>query len=267
MSEPTRFPTTSRVLQIFVPRILEKSIKPIFLKYSKVQSDKRGGRTLKKQVLDFDNVNEQWRGEVAQAATLLYRCVLQMKCTEMEKMLGQIVPPTLSLIDDYDVKLKTLGVSTLDYLLKEVRPESIRRSGLGDVFYEALVNCLSYQSETSHLPLLRLSFSAIITLVSLVEPIEERSRYTKYEKILSDSVIRGFVYSGDKIAVRQVLLEQIPRLAEGLGIVIVKYLQDLIQNLCATLEVALDVPNKNEILNLHLTASKGIEVLITKCWP
>ncbi|RHZ81237.1 hypothetical protein Glove_122g106 [Diversispora epigaea] len=247
--------------------ILENSVKPIFLKHSKIHTEKREGKTFSKRVLNYGE-NDLWRGEISHAVYILCWCVLLMKGSEIESTIGLIIPPILSLIDDYDIRFKTQGVIMLNHLLKKVKkPEIIQRSGLSDVFYDALLNCLSYQQEIIHVSLLQSSYSAIIELISTVESMESESRYLKYEKILSQHIIKGFIYAGDKLVIKQVLLDQVIPLVNELGIIVVKYLKDLIKHLCSTLEIPLIVSNRDEILNLHLTASKGIEKLITKCWP
>ncbi|RIB10067.1 hypothetical protein C2G38_2207132 [Gigaspora rosea] len=250
-----------------VSKILENFVKPVFIKHSKVQNAKlSSGKEIKKRVLDFEDMNDSWRGEVMQATSILQWCISQTKPSEIEPLLGLIIPPILSLIDDYDVKLKIRGVSILEHLLKLVGSKTFQHSGLGEVFYEALSKCLTYLDETSYVTLIRVSFSTIISLVSLIEPLEAESRYIKYEKILSDIVVKGLIFSGDKLAIRRVLLEQIPRICEELSIVTVKYLQDLIQALCTTLEILI-ISNNEETLGLHISAAKGLEVIITKCWP
>ncbi|CAG8511893.1 6657_t:CDS:2 [Cetraspora pellucida] len=246
-----------------VPKILENFVKPVFIKNSKIQNAKlSSGKQIKKRVLDFEDMDESWRGEIMQATSILQWCISQTKPSEVESILGLVIPPILSLIDDYDVKLKTCGVSILEHLLKLVDSETFRRSGLG----EALSKCLTYLDEISYVTLIRVSFSTIISLVSLIEPIGTEARYLKYDKILSDNIVKGLTFSGDKLAIRRVLLEQIPRICEELGIVTVKYLQDLIQALCTTLEIFLIVSNNEEILDLHISAAKGLEKIITKCW-
>ncbi|CAG8734624.1 1430_t:CDS:2, partial [Funneliformis caledonium] len=248
--QPDRFPTVTRMIQTFVPKILEKYVKPTFIKYPVNVDQRRNGKS-KRNTVDFDSANESWRGENS----------------EIEKTIGLIIPPTLSLIDDYNVDFKTRGVSILDHLLKKLKPNIIHQTGLGDVFHEALSKCLTYQSETSHVSLLRQSFSAIISLISLTERTNSETRYIKYEQILSNNVVKGFIFSGDKIVIRIILLQQIPKLAEELGIVTVKYLQELIHVICDSLEFPLEFTNKEQMLELHFEAAKGLEKIIGVCWP
>ena len=86
-------------------------------------------------------------------------------------------------------------------------------------------SCLTYQSDTQHASLLRPSFSAMTNLISVTEAPDSEEKFKKFEKILHKHVIKGMILAGDRITIRQVLLEQIPKLAELLGIITVKYLQ------------------------------------------
>jgi hypothetical protein len=264
--QPKRFPTVTRMIQIFAPEILEKYVKPVFLKHSSVNIDKRSGKA-KKQTVKLDDGNESWRGEMAKASNLLYFCVLHLKNEEIEKTIGLVIPPTLSLIDDYNVNFKLRGVSILEHLLKELKSDIIQQTGLGEVFHETLSKCLTYQNDESHIPLLRQSFSAIISLISLTEKNGSETRYIKYEQILSNNVVKGFIFSGDKILIRIVLLQQIPKLGQELGIVMVKYLRELIQAVCDSLDVTFEFTNKERTIELHCEAAKGLEKIISVCWP
>ncbi|CAG8542500.1 2242_t:CDS:2 [Racocetra fulgida] len=112
-----------------VSKILESFVKPVFLKNSKVQNAKlSSGKQLKKRVLNFEDMDESWRVEIMQATSILHWCISQTKPSEVESILGLVIPPILSLIDDYDVKLKTRGVSILERLLKLVDSETFQPS-------------------------------------------------------------------------------------------------------------------------------------------
>jgi len=69
------------MIQTFISKILEKYVKPIFMKYSPVNADKRNGKS-KRNTVDFDSTNETWRGEIAQCSNLLSWCVLHLEVCE-----------------------------------------------------------------------------------------------------------------------------------------------------------------------------------------
>ena len=69
------------MIQILAPEILEKYVKPVFLKYSSVNINKRSEKS-KKQTVGLDGGNESWRGEIAQSSNLLYFCILHLKVSK-----------------------------------------------------------------------------------------------------------------------------------------------------------------------------------------
>ena len=81
--QPKRFPTVTRMIQIFSSEILEKYVKPVFLKHTPVNIEKRSGK-IKKQPVDFDIGNESWRGEIAQGSNLLCWCILHLKVSDFQ---------------------------------------------------------------------------------------------------------------------------------------------------------------------------------------
>ncbi|KAG9296197.1 hypothetical protein G9A89_014789 [Geosiphon pyriformis] len=269
--QPKRFPSLSRLVQIYTLKILERFVRPCFVRYFGSTGVKKGQTPSPSassgRFFHFIENEEELRLQVLQAASILQWCILNAKNPELEPMIGLVVPSILCLIDDYNIKFKIYGVSILDHLLKEVNSTVMQRMGLGKVFYQTLLACLTYRSEESHLNLLKTSFSAMIKLIPLVDPSNDKEIHTRFEKVLDEHVIKGLIFAGDKISIRKVLLDQLPILTDILGIVIVKYLQELTKILCATLEVPIDFPNNAEILELQITSATAFQKIISTCWP
>nr|CAG8587497.1 10465_t:CDS:2 [Entrophospora candida] len=234
--QPKRFISVSHMIQIFTPMILEKFVKSVFMKHPDF-------KTKNKSLAKMDVDIELLRIEMYQASGVLYWCVTQFKLR---------------------------GVLLIDHLIKEISPAIIKRTGLGEVFYEALFKCLAHQLEPSDLVLLKPSFAAILNLITYTESSGSESRYKKLDNIFNIFVVKGLTIKYDKIILRQFLLQQIPFFVDELGIMTVKHLNELLKEISSSLEVTLELPNirfKDEILSLHISAAKAIEKIIVKCWP
>ncbi|CAG8470263.1 13411_t:CDS:2 [Ambispora gerdemannii] len=263
--DPKRFPSVSRLVQIFAIKILERFVKPCFLQNS--EFNKTGSKVKKSREKTANSIDESKRLDISLAASALEWIVVQIQHPELDTMIGLIIPPMLTLIDDYSVKFKIQGTSILDHLLKQVKPTIIQRMGLGSIFFEALIACLTYQSEEKYIPLLRTSFSAILNLIPLIESSNLKEQHAKFEKVLFDHIIRGIIFADDRLSIRKILLEQVPPFTDALGIVAVKYLKHLIPAISNILEIPLDIPGNKRILELHITAAIAFEHIITTCWP
>nr|CAG8511077.1 1683_t:CDS:2 [Entrophospora candida] len=261
--QPKRFISVSHMIQIFTPMILEKFVKSVFMKHPDF-------KTKNKSLAKMDVDIELLRIEMYQASGVLYWCVTQFKHPNLEKIMNNVISPVLMLIDDYNFKFKLRGVLLIDHLIKEISPAIIKRTGLGEVFYEALFKCLAHQLEPSDLVLLKPSFAAILNLITYTESSGSESRYKKLDNIFNIFVVKGLTIKYDKIILRQFLLQQIPFFVDELGIMTVKHLNELLKEISSSLEVTLELPNirfKDEILSLHISAAKAIEKIIVKCWP
>ncbi|CAG8438125.1 566_t:CDS:2 [Ambispora leptoticha] len=263
--DPERFPSVSRLIQIFATKILERFVKPCFLQNA--EFNKTSSKAKKQRDKTANSIDESKRLDISLAASILEWIVMQIQHPELDTMISLIIPPMLTLIDDYNVKFKIKGTSILDHLLKQVKPAIIQRTGLGNIFYEALIVCLTYQSEEKYLPLLRTSFSAILNLIPLIESSNIKAQHAKFEKVLFDHIIRGIIFADDRLSIRKVLLEQVPPFADALGICMVKYLKHLIPAISNILEIPLNITSNKRILELHITAAIAFEHIIMTCWP
>ncbi|CAG8507883.1 1622_t:CDS:2 [Paraglomus brasilianum] len=271
-----RFRDIETLVETFVLNIMNKYIKPAFMRYSSEMNvgngkSKTSIRTTTRPSIarkyELPAEDTSWRVDIEPAARVIEWMVCRMRPPAINNMIQFLIPPTLTLLDNFDVTLKTRGITILDQILRKVNPTIIQRTGLGNVFYEAISACLMYQSEVSHAQFLRPSYSAMLNLVSVAESRGSEAWFSKHEKILRSHVLRGLVMAGDIIVIRRVLLEQIPVLVEYLDIVAVKYLKELVDAQCKTLEIPLDIPGNDEIVEMHLSAAEGLQTTIRICWP
>ena len=191
------------------------------------------------------------------------------------------------MIDDEATDFKVKGCKTLRVLLSKVDDGMLQRTGLGEVFEQAVLPILS------HLPTLtpmdesrRLLNQAYPTLIALARtrfPSERNTdkRLKCLDKMVREGVERGCVFAGEYPDIIADLMEQLALLFDEMGIYAVKHLKVresksmgillqhanaiesiiplLVDNLCNPFITAHD--------RLLVTSAKALQTVILNCWP
>jgi len=147
-----------------------------------------------------------------------------------------MVPIILTLIDDYQVPYKLLGVQLTNYcILNHTDPVQIRSTGLAHVFLEALRLCLSFHSDPE---LMDESLPCIINLIKLMinynDPQNSPEFFSLIEKIITEDIVKGISLSIGKSSI-VIFLKHLPSLVDALGVVFIRYLQIFIGPCCEIL--------------------------------
>lgn len=150
----------------------------------------------------------------------------------MEDNWPLIIPPLLTLIDDETTAYKSKGCELLTVLLKATHPDFIQRTGLGEVFQDAVMPCLSYlptlTPETESLHLLGAAYPALIALAHVRYPkdgedLKQKTRFLG--RILRQGVLKGYVHASEHGKIAELLIVQIAVLVDEMGISCVKHLK------------------------------------------
>ena len=152
--------------------------------------------------------------------------------------------------------MKAKGCELLTILLKNTAPQLLERTGLGDVFEDALMPCLSYlpsltppaqsasllaQAYPALLQLSRVRYPYSVSLKSLTSAPAKRQRYGYEEqgladenykrkrvfldKIMRDGILAGYAHCREVYRVAVVLVDQMGPIVEEMGIWAVKHLR------------------------------------------
>lgn len=116
----------------------------------------------------------------------------------------------------------------------KVTPTSLlHRTGLGEVFQDSLMPCLSYlptlTPEEESVRLLSAVYPALLTLIQrrYATPSEdgERQRIKALDKILRVGILHGYAHAGENVTIATLLVSKISDLVNQMGIVSVKHLK------------------------------------------
>ncbi|ODQ51322.1 hypothetical protein SAICODRAFT_8977 [Saitoella complicata NRRL Y-17804] len=277
-SHPNLFETR----EVLIDGILLEFIKPLFT----------ARKTRRTEAVYADSLSEDdrtpWLVDRPESLTILEWIVTRPISFNTHYHL--IVPPILALLDVANPRHKLRGVRVLQEMLNRVPRDMVEKTGLGTVFWDALMLCLTYlppmvPADVS-LPLLREAFGGLRELAelrtfSVVNTEEkERKRAKVLDEVMRSGVLKGMVYAGDQVEVAEVLMTELGMLVEAMGIWSVKHLNNVIptirdilihpfasthqKSLLATLKTLQTVLQVGEprIIGHHVDLLRGICV----CW-
>ena len=142
-----------------------------------------------------------------------------------------IIPPLLALIDDSSLKYKIIGCNSLLSLLRKCPTDLLERTGLGDVFENAVMPCLSYlpslTEESDSLRILGAAYPVLIHLALVRFPDERKhaARVKALDRVLRNGIMNGYTHAGDHVKIAELLIHQTTRLVNEMNIEFVRHLK------------------------------------------
>ncbi|KAI8370530.1 uncharacterized protein BYT42DRAFT_582752 [Radiomyces spectabilis] len=206
------------------------------------------------------------------AADIVEWCMLAVPSNTANDLFRKVAPIILIILDDYDLEFKRQGVKIFHCVLKNVDAAQLVNSGLDQVFFQALIQCLPHVTDERGVELIRVAYPCVMDLVSLTRAEKSKERLTMFEKIMTEGIIVGLMYAGHKIKVLPILLQPIARLYKELRAIGVRYLKI---TLLAIGDALMIHPNQNfasekldeDIVRLHESAIAALAEVIRQCWP
>ncbi|KAJ3052875.1 hypothetical protein HK097_005496 [Rhizophlyctis rosea] len=238
-------------------RILNEEIRPHFQHPRAAYAQHRERKESTKE-LNFQD--QAWKMDRLDCVEILTWSLLQVKHPNFGPIQHLIFPPLLTLLDDWEPEYKQRGVQILRHVVVEnSAPADVRRTGLGELFFECLSRTLTYQS---HPPLVRLTLETIIPLISVIEIKETEAWYGKLEQLLEDGILRALVLAvGGKVEVLRIYLKGVGEVMGLLGVVGVKYLKPTLGSACEVLEM-----HQGDV-ETQVVAAEMVHSIIKVCWP
>ena len=130
----------------------------------------------------------------------------------------------LTLIDDSCIEAKVRGCKIASHFFDKVPKLLLRRTGVGEVFHEALMPCLLYlpslTEEDDSVKLLCAAYSAVFALTAArLDSSEDRAtRVQLLNSIVRDAILQGFAHAGERIRIATSLFQQLQIAISGLGL-------------------------------------------------
>lgn len=275
---------------------LQLTIRPLFTSSQKqphpnlTAAGRKATQPKPHKTLNFgESVKEPWKDPHYGWTLDLLRWVLRtLDSKGVETNWGLIVPPILKMLDDIETAWKAAGCELLTMLLNITPPALLARTGLGNVFEEALMPCLAYlpslTPENESVMLLDKTYPALLALANVMFPppsasttISTPSRPLTTKKtegnprtcekfldtLLRQGILAGFAHAGEHVRIAEVLLKHLVPLLEAMQISSVKHLKHVLPLLSNVLAEPLG-PAYPPLLR---AAAKAVQAVQLNAWP
>lgn len=273
-----------------IQHFLKLTIRPLFTKASPAMVTEQGRQITTERLPEKftmtamdDSTTRPWKSaKDAYSLDILRWMVHSLDEKTVAGNWPLIIPPLLTLIDDWEAKYKALGASFTTALLNATPPELLERTGLGEVFEQALIPCLTYlptiTDEAESMLLLSAVYPALLILfrkrfpaqciasIAMQAPLtpQERLRMKCLDSIIRKGIIYGYSHCGTSYpAITAVLFHHLAIYLDELSFDSVKHLKYLMP----MLSEALSNPTGSATVPMLLSATNALQAVIRNAWP
>ncbi|KAG6833583.1 hypothetical protein H0H87_004210 [Tephrocybe sp. NHM501043] len=215
--------------QALLTQVLIHNIKPLF-QFNPHPNLNASGRKLPRPAggpmatQDFYE-GQAWKNAPA-IANLVSWCVQRTQLDWYENMWHLIIPPVMSLLDDFEARYKLRGVGIVSVMLREVPGQLLKRTGVDGLIRLSLNNCLSHLNDPETPLLIEAAVDASIMLTLLTTNTGSSEQFDQLCALLGEGVIRGvWLYASDKPEVVLATLNALPPLLRALKIGSARFLK------------------------------------------
>ncbi|KAI4721561.1 poly A polymerase C-terminal region-like protein [Aureobasidium sp. EXF-10727] len=270
-------PTPGELTSDLMTYFLQLTIRPLFAK-TQTQQVTSQGRKVQTTVLPkkFERSQDEktWKGRDSYALDLLRWVIVAADAGLVERNWHAIVPPLLSMLDDVDTGYKARGCELLKLLLDKTPPILLKRTGLGDVFEEALMPCLGYlptlTPEDESARLLAVAYPALISLSNVLDDPSTTSHSQKQpprtkllDNLIRKGVLMTFTYCPEHAKITTVTTSNLASILTCLGLDSVKHLPFIL----AMLSSILTHPFVTASPPLLLSSIQALQAVVLNTWP
>ncbi|CAK9785518.1 hypothetical protein CC85DRAFT_329237 [Cutaneotrichosporon oleaginosum] len=199
--------------------------------------------------LDDMHDDESWK--VSGIDNALAWCATQLSSSDVERHLNLLLPPTLTMMDNYQPPWRDAGSRVLGEWIDKIDPAELRRRGLDTLLLKSLTHTLSLHHDPP------LSHVFAVTL-KIAGNLDGEKKAEAYADIVDRALVAGWTYaSSSAISVLVDIARNTEVLIGILGVGIARWLKSIIPALLAPLQheptpnrLGLYVANLNALLVL-----------------
>ncbi|KAL9044302.1 MAG: hypothetical protein Q9214_002552 [Letrouitia sp. 1 TL-2023] len=269
-----RIKGSSKLYQTLMTQILRHQVKPLFAKSKTPLLTAQGRKAIYPlpaafETVDVDAGNKLWKYRSPHIVTVFKWVLEQIDGPLVESNWPLIIPPILTLLDDASVECKIRGCESLLSLLKKTHSSLLERTGLGEVFHNALLPLLLYlptlTPEEESLPLLEVVYTTLIELARARHPADGQRhlRLKTLDQVFRYGILQGYSHAGEHVKIANLLLHKTTSMVHEMGIHFVKHLNRVLPILSSVLVAPLGTAYPP----LLMTAVQTIQVIVLYAWP
>uniref|UniRef100_A0A8H7XS72 Uncharacterized protein n=1 Tax=Psilocybe cubensis TaxID=181762 RepID=A0A8H7XS72_PSICU len=284
-------PVLSHSLNL-ITQILEYKLKPIFKLSPHPNLHAETGRKVTNRpggpLAVHDYYEEQKWKEYPGVEKIVLWCISGLQENVYETMWHLLIPPVMTLLDDFEARNKLHGVIIVRQMLSNVPKVLLRRTGVDGLLRQSLKTSLSHLQSPETPRLLKLAIETSVSLTLLTtspSPGGKPSpdRFNELSSLLGEGIITGiWLYAEDKPDAVNATFEALPFLLKELGIGSIRFMKVVVlstssQNRILTAQVKPLIPQLTHTLiprplvepdtTMQLSAIKVLYTLLDVCEP
>ncbi|KAI0260491.1 hypothetical protein BC834DRAFT_900075 [Gloeopeniophorella convolvens] len=254
---------------LFLEDIFAQRLKPLFQKNPHPMLDTETARKLPKSAGGYAAAQDAYEGQVWKEqpgiGNILLWCVQHIDTDAYERMWYLVVPPVMTLLDDFEAKYKLTGIRVINAMLERVPPSLLSRTGIAELILSSLSNALTFLHSPHTPAILRAAIPAAVNLIERTTKFGSEERFNQLCALLGDGVIGSvWMYSSGEADAIEASVGALPCLVHALGIGTTRYLKALIPQLTHPLH---PVPYKTPHPRLQLSSLRALRTVIQECAP
>ncbi|KAH9938718.1 uncharacterized protein B0H18DRAFT_1081270 [Fomitopsis serialis] len=151
------------------------------------------GRTLPRAAGGPDAVLDHFDGQTWKdrpgMIDLLAWCVRHCESVAYEKLWHLLIPPVMTLLDDYETFYRLRGVNVASDMIQRVPADLLRRTGVDGLLFTSLKKCLAFLQNPETSELIRAAVPTSVSLVLHTTPPGSAKRFDQLCEVLGDGII------------------------------------------------------------------------------
>lgn len=210
-------PSTNTLPLPLLELLLTQHIKPVFDYNIHPNINPTTGRKLHRPAggplasQDFYE-SQKWKERPGIENVILW-CLKHIDRYYYEQIWHLLIPPIMTMLDDYEPKFKLRGVRIVRELMNSVPGTLLKRTGVQGLIRSALSNCLAHLQADESPDLIREAINAQLELTLLTTRADEQAHFDQLCELLGEGVISGvWFYGYDKEDVILASVEALPGL-------------------------------------------------------
>ncbi|EKM59557.1 uncharacterized protein PHACADRAFT_181556 [Phanerochaete carnosa HHB-10118-sp] len=252
-----------------IEAVLTQRVKAVFKLNTHPKVSAATGRSLSRPVGGEGGAQDYYEGQLWKRypglINVLDWCVKHLKPAALEKLWHLVVPPVMTLLDDYEFKYKLLSLPIVDHLLDSAPGELLRRTGINELLITSFKTALTFLRAPETPQLIR---SVIFTWLKLTERSTSPATANRFEQLwalLGEGIIETvWLYGFNDADTIQASVEALPDVVRALGIGAARYLKALISQLVLAL---IPAPENSAPIAFQISSVRALDVLVAECAP
>lgn len=144
----------------------------------------------------------------------------------VERLWHLIVPPIMTMLDDYQAAYKLRGIHLVSQLLVHTPPDLLRRTGVNDLIMQSLKTSLTFMQHPETPALIRAAVPAYLKLIDRTAPRDSAARFNQCCALLGESIIGNiWIYASQNADTIEATLDVLPEIVGFLSLGAARYLK------------------------------------------